>query len=162
VDEVDLHLNPKIGREWMPSGIQKTVLTPGRNRKHYLAGALNARSGRLTFVESDRKDSHLFIDQLWTLVKHDDPAAAHIHLIPDNYSIHSSKRTQLAIDALADRITLHFLPPYCPQANRIERVWKDLHAQVTRNHTCRTIEQLMENVRAYIENRNHNLVPVTT
>lgn len=161
-DEVDIHLNPKIGRDWMPSGVQKMVLTPGKNRKHYLAGALNARSGELTYVESDHKDSHLFVDQLWTLVERDYPDASHIHLILDNYSIHSSRFTQLAIDALADRITLHFLPPYCPQANRIERVWKDLHAHVTRNHNCRTIEQLMECVRTYIENRNGSALPVLT
>lgn len=161
-DEVDIHLNPKIGRDWMPSGVQKLVLTPGKNRKHYLAGALNARSGELTYVESDHKDSHLFVDQLWTLVERDYPNASHIHLILDNYSIHSSRFTQLAVDALADRITLHFLPPYCPQANRIERVWKDLHAHVTRNHNCRTIEQLMECVRVYIENRNANVLPVLT
>ena len=29
---------------------------PGKNEKRYLAGALNARTGRLTFVEADRKD----------------------------------------------------------------------------------------------------------
>lgn len=162
VDEVDIHLNPKIGRDWMPSGIQKTVLTPGKNKKHYLAGALNARSGQLTFVESNHKDSYLFIDQLWTLVERDYPDSSRIHLILDNYSIHSSKLTQTAREALADRITLHFLPPYCPQHNRIERIWKDLHAHVTRNHTCTSIEQLMDNVRNYIQLRNQKLqtIPV--
>ncbi|MFP2924295.1 hypothetical protein ACLESO_03555 [Pyxidicoccus sp. 3LG] len=36
---------------------------------------------------------------------------------------------------------LHFLPPYCPEGNRIERLWLDLHANVTRNHRCRTLAQ---------------------
>ena len=39
VDEVDIHLNPKIGPDWMLCGTQKTVLTPGKNQKRYLAGA---------------------------------------------------------------------------------------------------------------------------
>ena len=39
VDEVDIHLNPKIGPDWMLCGQQKTVLTPGKNEKRYLAGA---------------------------------------------------------------------------------------------------------------------------
>src|SRR5688572_4690975 len=34
------------------------------------------------------------------------------------------------------RVALHFLPPYCPTVNRIERLWLDLHAVVTRNHRC--------------------------
>jgi transposase len=154
VDEVDIHLNPKIGKDWMPCGVQKKVLTPGQNKKHYLAGALNHRTGQLTFVESDRKDSYLFIDQLWTLVQRDYPHATHIHLILDNYSIHHSNLTQIAIDALSDKLTLHFLPPYCPDDNRIERTWKDLHDNVTRNHPWTTMQQLMKAVKRYIRTRN--------
>ena len=157
VDEVDIHLNPKIGYDWMPCGMQKTVLTPGKNKKHYLAGALDAHTGEVTFVESDYKDSQLFIDQMWTVVERDYPDAKHIHLILDNYCIHSSGQTQLAVNALAERLTLHFLPPYCPNHNRIERVWKDLHAEVTRNHACTSMDELMANVRQYLKNRNRRL-----
>jgi transposase len=153
VDEVDIHLNPKIGPDWMLPGLQKKVLTPGQNEKRYLAGAFNAHTGRLTWVESDRKNSDLFIDQLWTLVKEDYPHARKIHLILDNYRIHKSQRTQLAWDALKENVQLHFLPPYCPDENRIERVWKDLHDNVTRNHTCRTMKELMKEVRTYLRQR---------
>jgi transposase len=45
-DEVDIHLNPRIGRDWMLPGTQKEVLTPGQNQKHYLAGARPGRPGR--------------------------------------------------------------------------------------------------------------------
>ena len=38
LDEVDIHLNPKIGPEWTLAG-QKYVRTPGCNEKRYLAGA---------------------------------------------------------------------------------------------------------------------------
>jgi len=37
-DEVDVHLNPKIGPDWMVKGQHKEVLTPGKNVKRYLAG----------------------------------------------------------------------------------------------------------------------------
>jgi transposase len=49
---------------------------------------------------------------------------------------------------------LHFWPPYSPKENRIERFWEDLHANVSRNHTCRTIEKLMVEVREYLWRRN--------
>lgn len=155
-DEVDIHLNPKIGSDWMLCGTQKTVLTPGKNEKRYLAGALNARTGRLTWVEADRKNSDLFILQLWQLIK-DYPRAKCIHIILDNYKIHSSQRTQLALAALGSRVKLHFLPPYCPDHNRIERTWKDLHDNVTRNHTCRNMKQLMREVNDYLTVKNHEL-----
>jgi transposase len=155
-DEVDIHLNPKIGPDWMLSGTQKTVLTPGKNEKRYLAGALNAHTGRLTWVETDKKNSDLFILQLWQLIK-DYPRARCIHIILDNYKIHSSQRTQLALAALGSRVKLHFLPPYCPDHNRIERTWKDLHDNVTRNHTCRTMKQLMREVHHYLTKKDRQL-----
>ncbi len=41
-DEVDIRLNPRIGRDWMLPGRQKVILTPGQNVKRYVAGALAA------------------------------------------------------------------------------------------------------------------------
>jgi len=157
VDEVDIHLNPKIGPDWMLRGTQKTVLTPGKNQKRYLAGALNARTGRLTWVEADRKNSQLFILQLWQLVGRDYPKAKRIHLILDNYRIHSSLQTKAALARLDGRVVLHFLPPYCPDHNRIERVWRDLHANVTRNHQCRTMKELMQEVYQWLKKRDRAL-----
>ncbi len=157
VDEVDIHLNPKIGPDWMLRGTQKTVLTPGKNEKRYLAGALSARTGRLTWVEAERKTSLLFIWQLWYLLQRDYPDAKRIHLILDNYRIHSSRQVELVLAKLGDKVQLHFLPPYCPDHNRIERVWRDLHANVTRNHQCRTMNELMKEVRWYLRKRDKEL-----
>ncbi len=74
-----------------------------------------------------------------------------IHLIVDNYAIHSAHMTRRVLKALGGRIVLHFLPPYCPDANRIERVWQDFHANVTRNHRCKTMRALLANARAYLD-----------
>ena len=155
-DEVDIHLNPKIGPDYMLPGTQKQVLTPGQNEKRYIAGAVNARTGRLTWVEWERKDSDLVIGLLHQLA-HDYPRARRIHVILDNYKIHKSQRTALALAALGGRVRLHFLPPYCPDDNRIERLWRDLHDNVTRNHTCGTMEELMAEVRAYLRRRAEEL-----
>ena len=77
-----------------------------------------------------------------------------IHVILDNYIIHSSKQTRLWLAEFGQKFRLHFLPPYCPQENKIERVWEDLHANVTRNHTCRTMELLLVEVREWLWRRN--------
>ncbi len=71
------------------------------------------------------------------------PKARHIHLVLDNYSIHSSRRLQVYLKKHGDLFQLHFLPPYCPDHNKIERLWRELHANVTRNHRHPTIEGLM-------------------
>jgi len=155
-DEVDVHLNLKIGLDWMGYGQQKEVATPGQNVKRYLAGALDNRTGQVHWVEGSRKTSALFIALLLRLQKLY-PQAAVIHVICDNYRIHDSKIVQAALRWWGGRIRLHFLPPYCPNDNKIERVWQDLHANVTRNHTCPTITALMREVRYYLGKRNRKL-----
>jgi len=153
-DEVDIHLNPKIGLDWMVPGQQKTVETPGQNEKRYLAGAKDVRTGELIWVEGETKNSFLFILLLWKLVQHY-PEAKTIHVILDNYKIHSTQQVQLSLATeQGQRIVLHFLPPYCPDHNKIERTWKDLHDNVTRNHTCQTMDELMKDVRHYLRSRN--------
>src|SRR5262249_36728337 len=89
-DEVDIHLNPKVGRDWCLPGQRRVVVTPGNNQKKYLAGALNYRTGQLTWVEGTSKASALFIKLLWRLAG-EYRRARRIHLIVDNASIHSSK-----------------------------------------------------------------------
>jgi transposase len=161
-DEVDIHLNPKIGPDWMVPGQQKQVLTPGQNQKRYLAGALNARTGELTWVEGDKKNSLLFILMLWELVQHYSEAKT-IHVILDNYSIHSTQQVHLSLATdEGRRLQLHFLPPYCPDHNRIERTWRDLHANVTRNHTCDGMTSLMRNVRNYLKRANQTKQHLTS
>jgi transposase len=152
-DEIDLHLNPKVGLDWMPRGHQRWLVTPGKNQKHYFAGARDAVTGRITWVDGEHKNSRLFcrlLDQL--LVEY--PDAKRIHVICDNYIIHSSKITQRHLAKLDGRVVLHFLPPYSPDHNPIERVWQDLHANVTRNHRCETMQELLANAHGFLHAHN--------
>ena len=43
-----------------------------------------------------------------------------------------------------DRIEIQFLPRRSPDCNPIERVWWQLHEAVTRNHQCRSMEELLD------------------
>lgn len=152
-DEVDIHLNPKIGFDWMIRGQQKQVLTPGQNAKRYLAGALEPASGGLVWVSGERKDSALFICLLRRLAL-SYGEFKRIHLIVDNYCTHKSKATRQALEKLRGTIQLHFLPPYCPQGNKIELVWLHFHRNVTCNHRCQSIEQLMQRSEHYLTDRS--------
>lgn len=152
-DEVDVHLNPKIGLDWMVRGQQKQVLTPGQNEKRYLAGAQNVQTGELIWVEGERKNSLLFLLLLDRILKQH-PTAKVIHVILDNFSIHHTGQVEAALQTeRGQRIQLHFLPPYCPDENKIERTWQDLHANVTRNHCCSTMPELMSYVHTWLRRR---------
>ena len=150
LDEADIDLNPRIGATYMRRGKQLVVLTPGKNVKRYVAGALNARSGKVVHVVAERKNSDLFL-ALVDALRRAYRRAKRIHLILDNFIIHKSRRTRRHLAEVGGRIVLHFLPPYSPESNVIERLWKQLHDHVTRNHTHRAIEPLMEAVDEFIE-----------
>ena len=152
VDEVDIHLNPKIGRDWMLPGTQRLVMTPGKNQKRYLAGAYDPRRQEFVGVDGDRKATWLFLNllrALWLVYRW----ARVIHVILDNYIIHKTARVEQLLRQMGAKIRLHFLPPYCPNDNRIERLWQDLHANVTRNHRHRTMQALLAAVLRWLEAR---------
>lgn len=153
-DELDLHLNPKIGFDYMLPGTQREVLTPGKNHKRYLAGAMDARSQSVLWVESGRKNSALFILLLRRLLRQYADQKV-IHVILDNYCIHGSLQTRAWLKEHGGKLRLHFLPPYCPDDNRIERcVWRELHQNVTVNHRRDYIEQLVDDAADFIFRHN--------
>lgn len=92
-DEVDIHLNPKIGADWQLRGHQKRIVTLGQNEKYYLAGALHSGTGKVSYVGGNSKSSSLFISLLKHL-KATYRRAKTITLIVDNYIIHKSRKTQ--------------------------------------------------------------------
>jgi len=157
VDEVDIDLNPRIGFDWMLPGEQRLVMTPGKNVKRYLAGAMDAKTDRLVWARGTRKNSGLFIELLKKLLAaYADKAV--VHVILDNFAIHSSRQTRAWLADRGRRIRLHFLPPYCPDDNRIERcVWRELHQNVTTNHHHETIDELMAAVTRWLIERNRGL-----
>lgn len=145
-DELDIHLLPKLGSEWMLKGTQTEVMTPGTNRKHYLAGALNCVTGRLLHVVGERKNRWLFIELLKVLDR-TCPARkfARIYVVADNYRIHTAQAVREWLTT-HPRFELVFLPSYCPQANPIERAFGDVHDKCTRNHRRTGIAELVADV----------------
>ena len=159
-DEADIDLNPKIGSDWTLPGEQRRVLTPGKNVKRYFAAAMDAHTARLTWVKSQRKNSVLFVELLKKLLKvHADKQV--IHVILDNFSIHGSSQTRCWLEEYGQKVRLHFLPPYCPDDNRIERMlWREVHANVTINHDRSDIETLCGDVVHYMMTRNRRSAAV--
>jgi len=148
VDEVDIDLNPRIGPGWMKKGVQTAIPTPGKNQKRYLAGALNATTGNVVWVEWKKKNSEIFILLLAELRKRYRQAKK-IILIADNYVIHKSAMTQCFLK-YNPKFQILFQPAYHPWVNKIELLWKQLHDTITRNHRHSTMNKLMDAVRTFM------------
>jgi len=155
-DEVDINLNPKIGSMWMRRGQQAAVATPGDNEKRYLAGSMNWRTGTLWVTEGGHRDGALFVRHLEDLRLRLRRYRV-IHVICDNARFHQAakcKRVQGYLSRWGHRIVLHYLPLYAPETNPIERVWWHLHDEITRNHQCQTMEELLDLVFRWLEDGN--------
>lgn len=148
-DEVDIHLNPKIGADWQVRGKQKRIPTPGQNEKYYLAGALHSGTGKISYVGGSSKASSLFISLLAHL-KSTYRRAKTITLIVDNYIIHKSEKTRAWLKA-NPKFNVIYQPVYSPWVNHVERVWQALHDTITRNHRCRSMWQLLKKVRHFMD-----------
>jgi transposase len=152
-DEVDVNLNPKIGCMWMLRGEQAEVVTPGDNDKRYLAGSLHWRTGKLIATLGKKRDGALFTEHLDDL-RHSLRRYKKIHIILDNAKFHYQSRPLYEfLGEHSGRFAFHFLPRYAPELNPIERVWWVLHEQITRNHQCRSIEELVDLTFAWLAER---------
>jgi len=160
MDEVDVHLNPKVGCMWMRRGEQAAVETPGTNEKRYLAGSIHWRTGRVILTEGKPREGRsaaLFLRHLDDLRR----AFRHhkvIHVLCDNAGTHTADGSKLVRAYLAEwghRVKVHYLPKYSPDTNPIERVWWRLHEAVTRNHRCHTMDQLLDLTFDWFETRTH-------
>lgn len=163
-DEVDIHLNPKIGADWQRHGQQKRVVTPGQNEKYYLAGALYSGTGKVSYVGGSSKASSLFISLLQHL-KATYRRAKTITLIVNNYIIHKSEKIRNWLKA-NPKFNFIYQPVYSPWVNYVERLWQALHDTITRNHQCRSMWQLLKKFRHFMETaspfpgRKHGLAKV--
>ncbi len=152
-DEVDLNLNPEIGCMWMPRGQQAQVVTPGTNVKRYLAGSMSWRTGELVETLGPKRDAALFVAHLDDLRRHFRHYQV-IHVICDNARFHTprgSKVVRAYLAAWGHRVKLHYLPAYSPKDNPVERVWWHLREQITRNHRCASIDELVKLTLAWLE-----------
>ena len=149
-DELDLHLLPKVGYQWMPKGEQVQVLTPGTNDKRYLAGALDMQTGRIVHRVWWRKTHGLFLTLLQTLDR-PYPLAhfSHLYVVVDNYKIHKAQSVEQWL-AAHPRFELLFLPTYCPQASPIERAFGDVHDKCTRNPKRKRLWRLVRDVEEHL------------
>jgi len=149
-DELDIHLLPKVGSQWMPKGAQVEVLTPGTNEKRYLAGALEITTGKITQCVWYRKQTGLFLDLLDTLDRtHPASLFTQLTVVVDNAKLHKAKKVQQWL-AAHPRFALLYLPTYCPDANPIERAFGDVHDKCTRNHTRKRMWHLVQDVKQHL------------
>ena len=95
------------------------VPSAGVNRKVPVFGALDAMTGEVTALVTEKKRSSEFLDFLRWLVEDIYGDREHIYLFLDNCSIHHTKAVREYIDSHKGRLTMIWNATYAPDLNLI-------------------------------------------
>lgn len=115
---------------WIPKGERKEIATTGKQKRLNFIGGICLNGHRFTYTQADKVDAPSICDFLWKL-RQDNPGKYYIHLIWDNAGLH--KNDEVCAFAKELGIKLHYLPPYSPNLNPIERMWKLMHEEIRYN-----------------------------
>jgi transposase len=108
-----------------------------------------------TLVETVNAETTLgFLDQL----KQAYPQAPKIHVILDNAGYHRSQMLQNS--ARNNGVALHYLPPYSPNLNPIERLWKLMNEQVRNNVLFTSVKVFRETISDFFDTTVVKIKPI--
>ena len=149
-DEAFFGRESTVTRGWYPRGLNAEVQCPITFEKVGTCGAVNPGNGCLYSLTFDGFNSDTFIYYLKWLLKAF-KTKKKIVLILDNASSHKSHKVKEFVAKHKRRLELLYLPPYSPELNPIERVWKHLRYHVTHNVYFETLQLLEDAVIAYLK-----------
>ena len=130
-DGVHPHHNTESTYAWIEKGTEKEVLSNTGRVRVNINGAINpANPIEVVHHKADTIDATSTI--IWlSLIEQRFPNKKVIHLFVDNARYYRSKSVQEYLQN--SRIKMHFLPPYSPNLNPIERLWKFLKKEIIKS-----------------------------
>ena len=147
-DGVHPTMATKITYGWIKKGTNKPITTTASRTRMNLMGALNLETMGLTLESYDTIDGDTMVKYLGT-IKKAYPDAPKIHLILDRGGYNISKKTKGAAEKHG--IEVHFLPPYSPNLNPIERLWKVMNEYVRNNRVFTSAREFREGIMNFFQ-----------
>ena len=149
-DEAFFRRESTITRGWYLKGSKQKVSCPLSKEKVGVLGAVSPREERIYSLIFDGCDSKTFIFYIKNLLE-EYKGNRKIVLILDNASSHKSKIVKEFVETIKDQLVLMYLPPYSPDLNPVERVWKDLRYRTTHNVFFDSYKALENKVIEYLK-----------
>ena len=115
---------------WIKKGERKEIKSNTGRERLNINGALNAETREAVVVEADTINAESTILLLKKVEEHY-PTAPYIYVFSDNARYYHSE--EVASYLRTSRIMLEKIPPYSPNLNPIERLWKFFHKQIHYN-----------------------------
>jgi transposase len=128
-----------------------------RNGTTTLFAALNMLEGRLIARCMPRHRHQEFLKFL-KQIDAETPADLDLHLIVDNYATHKHPKVKAWLER-HKRFHLHFIPTSSSWLNLVERWFREITDKRIRRGVFQSVKQLIEAIRAYIDEHNENPRP---
>jgi transposase len=142
-DEAGVRSDFHAGTTWAPVGQTPVVTGTGNRVSLNMISAVSPR-GQLYFKFLDGPgNSQAFIGFLRDLLHDID---GKIFLIVDGHSAHLSKATKKFVADTGGRLSLFFLPPYSPELNPDEWVWKNIKHDNVGRLASRTKQEMRDGI----------------
>ena len=125
-DAAHMRSDHHAGRTWGQKGKTPIVEATGARHGLSLISAITSK-GHMRFMIKDKGsvNAGVFIEFLKRLLV---GATRPIFLIVDRGPAHIAKKTKAFVETLGEKLKLFYLPPYSPDRNPDELVWKHLKA----------------------------------
>jgi transposase len=115
---------------WILKGERKEIATTPYQKRLNFIGGISLNGYRFTYHQVEKVNAYTVGDFLWKL-RQANPGKFKVHVILDNAGYHQNNDVKAFAKELG--IKLHYLPPYSPNLNPVERVWKLMHEAVRYN-----------------------------
>lgn len=132
---------------WIKKGVQKTLQTTAKQERLHFLGAVRLEGMNVVTSEFDTIGSAETINFFQKLEAQSQ--ASKIYLILDNARSNRNKEVEKYLKT--SRIEVIYLPPYSPNLNPIERLWKLMRETTTYNKYYERFEVFASAVRKFFE-----------
>lgn len=138
-----------IMKTWFPVGEQRVIPTYGKHEGVKLVGFLDYETGRVYVEEHRRYDAEVFLQFLKNTMSLYENGK--IIMILDNAKIHHAKLLSPFLEEMQGRLEFLFLPPYSPNLNKIEELWRWLKDSVINNVFFSCKKEIQKAVSKFID-----------
>ena len=153
-DECHFKLTLSIIRAWYLSGTCPEIKSPVDRFKVSVFGAMG-KNGQLITYQNEKFNAQTFRIFLEKLLIQAEVGLTKqgkrkkILLVLDNARYHHAKVLQEWLEEISDILELFFLPPYSPDLNAIEMLWKKTRRNVTHNRFFESLDKLCYDLTLY-------------
>lgn len=158
VDAVHPEYQSQAVSGWIKRGECKTLQTTGKQQRLHFTGALSLKRMNIVIREYKTIDGDAMIHFFKELEQ--ESKAEKIHIILDNARAHKNNKLEEYLKT--SRIVLHYLPPYSPNLNPIERLWKVFRETTLYNRFFPTCWEFFDAVRGFFADKVHRMKRLLT